>query len=128
MQQSFLKQLKARTLSRDVKSYNISFKPTLGSDEIRTEWDATWYNAPIDRVYELCRAFEMEHENDSDEKDVYTGDDAFPDSYNHQAFMRSRSVDEREMEWERTKMNHQSTLRLWEKIEKNRSKILGVPQ
>ena len=97
-----------KTKYNDKKSYNMSFLPRIGSEEpIKDDWYET---------YELCRTFEAAHESDHDEKDVYTEDDAFPDSYNHGMFMHNQVTDERELEWERTKMNRTSTRTMWQKI------------
>jgi hypothetical protein len=111
--ESLLQQLVDKNNYQNAKDYNKSFMPTMGGETPDTN---EWYNAPIAVMYELCREFEIAHESDHDDKDIYTSDDAFPDSYNHKIFMHDQMVDDREMEWERTKMNRTSTRTMWQKI------------
>ena len=124
-----LQQMRYKLEKNKKIAYNNSFlikNVESGSDYESQQWDQMWYKAPIAQIYEQMREFEQAHECDDAHCDIYTGDDAFPDSYNHAAFLNYQRVDTQTLEWEHIKCNHQKTLSLWDQLNKRKPELMEM--
>lgn len=74
-------------------NYNNSFYGKIGETEPKVE-------ESFFETYEICAAFEAAHEKDTENGDIYTGDSAFPDNFNHQEFLFHQQVDERKIQYD----------------------------